>query len=253
MQMKDVRIESMLRFEDADVIVVHKPPFLAVETGNPRQQDLVSLLKNRRSSRGEEAYIGLVHRLDQPVEGLLVLAKTPRAAGLLGASLAAGDFAKEYLAAAMGVTPEGGTLVHTLKRDGRLNRSRVVGAGTPGGKEARLSYERLAVAEERSLLAVRLLTGRHHQIRVQLAAVSHPLCGDEKYGARAAQIGAGAKHDTRGIQKIPPALCSSRLVFAHPVSGARMEFCARPTGAGFAPFSAAIEEWLARQKTKQND
>lgn len=236
MRMTGRQIESAVRFEDDEVIVVHKPPFLAVETKNPRQQDLVSLLKNRRVTRGEAAYIGLVHRLDQPVEGLLVLAKTQRAARALGASLAAGDFTKEYLALVCGVTPERGSLVHTLMKDGRANCSRVVPAGTAGGKEARLSYERLAVSDEKSLLRVRLDTGRHHQIRVQFSASGYPLCGDEKYGARAAEIKAGAWNDTRGIQKIPLALCSCRLVFAHPVSGEQMEFCTKPAGAGFAQF-----------------
>lgn len=249
MRMTQAQTGSMIRFEDAAVMIVHKPPFLAAETKNPRQQDVVSLLKNCRAARGEEAYIGLVHRLDQPVEGLLVLAKTPQAAGALSAAFAAGEVTKEYLAVVMGVMPEQGTLVHTMKKNGRTNMSRIVPEGTPGGRMARLSYERLAVADEKSLLAVRLLTGRHHQIRVQLAAVSHPLCGDEKYGARASETGTGAHNDTRGIQKIPPALCSSRLVFAHPLSGARMEFVTRPTGGGFALFSTAIEQWLSRWKT----
>lgn len=246
MRMTEMQIESMVRFEDAEVIVVHKPSFLAVETKNPRQQDLVSLLKNRRAARGEEAYIGLIHRLDQPVEGLLVLAKTATAAGALSKGLAAGDFTKEYLAVAMGVTPEKGVLVHTLKKDGRSNCSRIVSPGTPGGKEARLSYERLAVSDEKSLLAVRLDTGRHHQIRVQLAVTGHPLCGDEKYGARAAELRRGAHHDTAGIQRIPPALCSSRLVFAHPSDGRQITVCAKPAGAGFAPFSEVIDAWIAR-------
>ena len=87
--------ERMIRYEDAEVIVVHKPPFLAVETRDPRQQDLVSLLTNRRVSLGEAAFIGVINRLDQPVEGLLVLAKTKESAAVLSAGIRAGDFAKE--------------------------------------------------------------------------------------------------------------------------------------------------------------
>lgn len=262
MRMTQAQIESMVRYEDADVIVVHKPPFLAAETKNPRQQDLVSLLKNRRCERAEEAYIGLVHRLDQPVEGLLVVAKTPQAAR----RLCAGDFTKEYLAVAVGVAPEQALLVHTLKKDGRTNTSCVVRRGAAGGKEARLSYERLAVRDgenppepaaagsgadgnKKSLLVVRLETGRHHQIRVQLAADGHPLWGDEKYGARAAEMGLGAYNDTRGIGKIPPALCSARLAFVHPASGIRMQFCTKPTSAGFAPFSDVIDTWISQYQT----
>lgn len=216
------QMERMIRYEDAEVIVVHKPPVLAVETRDPRQQDLVSLLINRRASNGEAAFIGIVHRLDQPVEGLLVLAKTKEAAGHLSAGLRVGDFAKEYLAVVTGVTEESGTLIHTLKKDGKTNTSAVVSAGTAGGKEARLSYERLAIADEKSLLRIRLDTGRHHQIRVQFAAIGHPLLGDAKYGS--AQTGQSL------------ALCSCRLVFAHPRTGEIMEFQTMPTGAGF-------EEW----------
>ena len=252
MRMTRQQTERMICYEDAEVIVVHKPPFLAVETRDPRQQDLVSLLINRRVSLGETAYIGVVHRLDQPVEGMLVLAKTKEAAAILSAGLRAGDFAKEYLAVVWGVTEESGTLIHTLKQDGRTNTSAVVPAGTAGGKEARLSYERLATADEKSLIRIRLDTGRHHQIRVQLAAIGHPLFGDAKY--RDAYISreknvekairCDDEKDFRGAtangKNQPLALCSNRLVFAHPRTGEIMEFRAAPTGAGFGEFKEAL-------------
>ena len=155
MRVTKQQTERMICYEDAEVIVVHKPPFLAVETRDPRQQDLLTLLINRRTARGEVAYIGVVHRLDQPVEGLLVLAKTREAAAFLSSRLRAGDFSKEYLAVVQGVTEESGTLVHTLKKDGKTNTSAVVPEGTVGGKEARLSYKRLAAADEKSLLRIR--------------------------------------------------------------------------------------------------
>ena len=228
--------ERMIRYEDAEVIVVHKPPFLAVETRDPRQQDLVSLLTNRRVSLGESAYIGIVHRLDQPVEGLLVLAKTKESAAVLSAGLRAGDFAKEYLAIVQGVTEKTATLIHMLKKDGRTNTSAVVAAGTVGGKEARLSYERLAVMDQKSLLRIRLDTGRHHQIRVQLAAIGHPLVGDSKYGGRVSEVGGLDDHHAGGARRQagqPLALCSCRLVFTHPRTGEVMEFHTAPAGVGF--------------------
>ena len=249
----------MIRYEDAEVIVVHKPPFLAVETRDARQQDLVSLLVNRRVSMEEAAFIGVVHRLDQPVEGLLVLAKTKEAAATLSAGLRAGDFAKEYLAVVQGVTEESGTLVHTLKKDGKTNTSAVVPAGTDGGKEARLSYERLAVMDQKSLLRICLDTGRHHQIRVQFSAIGHPLVGDAKYGG-CDDEGCGCGSDG-GNEKIkgcggiggprtqnsshtwtgqPLALCSSRLVFTHPGTKEVMEFHAMPAGAGFEEWKGAL-------------
>lgn len=236
------QMERMIRYEDAEVIVVHKPPFLAVETRDPRQQDLVSLFVNRRVTAGEAAFIGVVHRLDQPVEGLLVLAKTKAAAAALSAGLQAGDFAKEYLAVVTGVTEESGTLIHTLKKDGKTNTSAVVPAGTAGGKEARLTYERLAMADEKSLLCIRLDTGRHHQIRVQFAAIGHPLLGDVKYGggANVAHQMGSSDAGARGQNAQPLALCSRRLVFTHPRTGEVMEFQTTPTGAGFGDFKGAL-------------
>lgn len=251
MRVRREQVEQMIKYEDEAVLVVHKPPYLAVETKNFRQQDLVSLLKNRRVELGEAAYIGLVHRLDQPVEGLLVLAKTQGAAAVLSAGLGSGDFIKEYLAVVQGITSERETLRHTLKKDGRTNTSAVVPEGAAGGKEARLSYERLAVADEKSLLCIRLDTGRHHQIRVQLAAIGHPLCGDVKYGeirADAGGIGSEACGGINGYEvnrghgqaSQPLALCSSHLSFVHPATGERMEFFARPVGTGFAVFTEAL-------------
>lgn len=241
------QMERMIRYEDAEVIVVHKPPFLAVETRDPRQQDLVSLLINRRVANGEAAFAGVVHRLDQPVEGLLVLAKTKEAAAILSAGLRGGDFAKEYLAVVTGVTEESGTLIHTLKKDGKTNTSAVVPAGTAGGKEARLSYERLSAADEKSLLRIRLDTGRHHQIRVQFAAIGHPLVGDVKYGGglgseTASDTGkAGRRNGAGRVQTGQPlALCSCRMVFVHPRTGKIMEFETTPTGAGFEEWKEAL-------------
>ena len=273
MRMTRQQVERMIRYEDEEVLVVHKPPFLAVETRDARQQDLVSILMNRRVTNGEAAFIGIVHRLDQPVEGLMVLAKTKQAAALLSAGLREGDFSKEYLAVVHGVTEQCGTLVHTLKKDGRTNTSAVVPVGAAGGKEARLSYERLAAAETASLLRIRLDTGRHHQIRVQLAAIGHPILGDGKYGkdvetCRASDVkraeidgerpeiaaqkeGADVSSAEKAVKMVrdqnarsqsgqPLALCSCRLVFTHPRTGEVMEFQTTPTGAGFEELKGAL-------------
>ncbi len=229
MRITNQKLEQLLVYEDEELLVVHKPPFLAVETKNIRQQDLVSLLKNRQIARGEQPLIYVVHRLDQPVEGLLVLAKTREAAGALSKELTGSGFSKEYYAVVQGITEASGELVHLLLSDGRTNTSRVVKPGTSGGREARLSYERLAVKNEKSLLRIILDTGRHHQIRVQLAAIGHPIIGDGKYG--------GARTTADGQ---PLALCSSRLCFTHPKSKKPMEFYENPTGSGFADFAEEL-------------
>lgn len=244
MRMTRQQVERMIRYEDAEILVVHKPPFLAVETRDARQQDLVSILINRRAGKGEAAFIGVIHRLDQPVEGLMVLAKTKQAAAALSAGLREGDFSKEYLAVVWGVTKERGTLVHMLKKDGRTNTSAVVPEGTAGGKEARLSYERLAAAESASLLRIRLDTGRHHQIRVQFAAIGHPLLGDVKYGEDVLNAEKAVKmvrsQNACSQSGQPLALCSCRLVFTHPSTGEVMEFQTKPTGTGFDEFKGAL-------------
>ncbi|MDD7642650.1 MAG: RluA family pseudouridine synthase [bacterium] len=193
------------------------------------------------------ACVRTVHRLDAPVSGLMVCARSAYAAGELSRQIREGQFEKEYLAVVRGVTEESGTLVHILKKDGRTNTSAVVSEGTAGGKQARLSYERLAASDNNSLVRIHLDTGRHHQIRVQFAAIGHPLVGDAKYGGgsvteKASDTGkAGRWNGTGGAQGGQPlALCSCRLEFVHPSTGKTMEFHMTPTGEGFLEWKEAL-------------
>lgn len=239
------QVKEMICHEDESVIVVHKPAFLAVETKNLRQQDLVSLLKNYRVSNGETAEIYLVHRLDQPVEGLMVVAKTKQAAATLSKEMCDGDFAKEYVAVVQGVTPERESLKHDLIRDGHTNRSRIATETekmeNSEVKEARLKYVRLASTEKYSLLRIALDTGRHHQIRVQMSAIGHPLCGDVKYGSAACGAEANETEANNGSPQ-PLALCSYRLCFTHPKRAERMEFQTKPTGSFFEMFATYLNQ-----------
>lgn len=156
-----------------------------------------------------------VHRLDQPVGGLLLLARTRRAAGDLGRSLAEGRFQKEYLAIARGgPEADAGTLEDWLLRDRARRRTLAVPEGTPEAKIAALDYTVLARRGGHCLLRLRLGTGRTHQIRVQLAARGWPLLGDRKYGG---------PETAHGL-----ALWSCRLAFDHPKTGARLEFALPP-------------------------
>lgn len=215
-----------IMYEDADLIVCRKEAGVAVQTARAGRPDMVSLLKNYRAGKGEEPYIAPVHRLDQPVEGVMVFAKTKRAAARLSEQVREGLMGKEYLAVVCGI-PEGasGELTDHLLQDKRTNTSSVAEEGTPGAKTARLSYEVVRADEERGLALVRIMlhTGRHHQIRVQFAHAGHPLYGDLKYGS--------AKPDQ---ERFPVALCSCGICFAHPSSGKEMEFRIRPEGQGFA-------------------
>ena len=198
-------------------------------------------------------YLGVVHRLDQPVEGLLVFAKTKQAAASLSAQLSSDSMSKEYLALADGIPlAKKGTLTDYLLRDGRQNRSAVVKPGTQGAKKAILNYTCLQTDPTRnqSLLKIHLVTGRHHQIRVQLAHAGLPLVGDCKYhsaagtgwqdtapspeNTRTAPICDRAEKSSSGSSL---ALCAYRLTFRHPATGREMEYQISPKGSAFVYFS----------------
>lgn len=237
-------------YEDADLFVVHKPAGVAVQTKNYRQKDLESMLRTYRTDRGEEPYIGMVHRLDQPVEGLMVFAKTKRAAASLSAQFdsqsgvnavhkntsgkrdklggnsqetstdTTGKMAKKYYLCVTEALPQTkeGVLTDYLLKDGRTNQTMVVNQGTKGAKKAILSYRVLREIDGKSLIEVELETGRHHQIRVQMAHAGMPLVGDCKYGYKG--------KDTEGGL----ALCAYRLLFVHPVTKKEMTFQIDPKG-----------------------
>ena len=156
-----------------------------------------------------------VHRLDQPVGGVIVLARTREAAARLSAAVQTDSFGKEYLAVLDG-TPEApeGELHDLLYFDRSRNKSFVVRRKRAGVKDARLSYRTLGAAGGLTLVSVRLQTGRTHQIRVQLASRGTPLLGDGKYGSRS--------------NRCSVALWSQTLRFAHPLTGEPLTFSAQP-------------------------
>ena len=175
-------MEIRILFEDEQIIVCEKPAGVAVQTKRLGQADMESLLKNRRAGKGEPPYIGVVHRLDQPVCGVMVFAKTKESAAALGRQIASGKADKFYYAVTDGVPEAGkGQLTDYLLRDGRTNTSAVVESSTPGAKRAELSYEILEQKNGRAVLRIHLGTGRHHQIRAQLAHAGMPIVGDRKY------------------------------------------------------------------------
>lgn len=135
-------MEIRILFEDEQIIVCEKPAGVAVQTKRLGQADMESLLKNRRAGKGELPYIGVVHRLDQPVSGVMVFAKTKEAAAALSRQIASGLADKFYYAVTDGVPETGkGQFTDYLLRDGRTNTSAVVESSTPGAKRAELSYE----------------------------------------------------------------------------------------------------------------
>jgi len=240
-------------YEDSSLLVCHKPPGLAVQSAGLGTMDMESLLRRHLADTGTAAgengipYLGMIHRLDQPVEGLLVFAKTPEAAASLSRQAQGKDMGKEYLALVrptkeglsfLEKLPRGGEkrLEDFLVKDGRMHMSRIALAGEKGAKKAVLF---LSVEEEpgdEALLHIRLETGRHHQIRVQLSNAGLPIVGDRKYGAVEPQADpqpAGGKTEDRMKNLRFPALCAYRLSFTHPKTGKRMEFELERSGIGF--------------------
>lgn len=216
-------MELEILYEDEDVLVCHKPAGIATQTAKLTEPDMVSTIRNYRVEKGESDYVGIIHRLDQPVEGVLVFAKNAAAAAILGKELKARQFAKHYYAIVTRENiPESGVLEDYVVKDGRKNRAMVVTENNPRAKKARLSYEVVKRLDDRSLLDIHLDTGRFHQIRVQLASRTAPILGDVKYGG------------SRTGDAL--CLCSYRLQFTHPVSEEGMNFVIRPRGTEFQDF-----------------
>lgn len=224
---------NRILYEDNDIIVCHKPAGIATQTARVGQADMVSEITNYLKAGGfdkkKSLYVGVIHRLDQPVEGILVFAKNKAAAADLSRQAAGDAMEKEYLAVVCGkLFSQAGELKDYLLKDGRTNISRIVPPEVKGAKEARLSYEILSEGSYGTALArIRLYTGRHHQIRVQMANAGMPLLGDRKYaGEEAVSLSLQL-----GIKEI--ALCAYRLTFTHPKTGKRMRFEISPEGKAF--------------------
>ncbi len=270
-------MKTEILFEDGDILVVYKPGGIAVQTAKAGEQDVVSELKNylRKNGRSHSGfpngtngvpYLGIIHRLDQPVEGLLVFGKNKKAAAVLSGQLQKSEedtFHKHYYGVICGQPDETkGELVDYLYKS-KENRAEIAtGPHVPGAKKAVLWYrtlkkrnktiqstqgqegeikETLGNTEDETvgqsgeaqiaLMDIHIQTGRFHQIRAQLAHGGMPLLGDVKYG------GEEVKALSRQWKINYVALCAYRLVFTHPLSGEKMCFEAKPRGRAFSFFS----------------
>ncbi|MGN1266723.1 MAG: RluA family pseudouridine synthase [Dorea sp.] len=210
-------------FEDSHIIVCEKPHGTATQSRQIGVPDMVSILKNhiRQNTDTPNPYLAVIHRLDQPVRGLLVFAKTPFAAKELNRQLTGGGFGK-YYRALVSQQPEckEATLANYLVKDAKTNSSRVCEANVTDAKFARLSYHVVSAGKtlfekhspQETELDIALDTGRHHQIRVQLANIDCPICGDTKYNP--------VSDDSRRYI----CLCAYRLEFTHPKIKKTMTF-----------------------------
>lgn len=207
-------------FEDNHIIVVEKIVNIPSQADKTGDVDMLTIIKDyikEKYNKPGNVYLGLVHRLDRPVGGVMVFAKTSKAAARLSEQVRVKEFEKKYLVVVNGKLPlENGTFEDYLLKNEKKNMSRVVPENTKNSKYANLDYEVLKYNEEinLSVVKVHLHTGRHHQIRVQFSSRDHSIYGDQKYGGRG-----------HGKQI---ALWAYSLSFYHPITREKLEFKVLP-------------------------
>ncbi|MDR2047560.1 MAG: RluA family pseudouridine synthase [Clostridiales bacterium] len=213
---EDIRI----MFEDNHILVAVKPQNVPSQEDATKAPDTLTLLKEylkEKYFKTGNVFLGLVHRLDRPTGGVMVFAKTSKAAARLSESIRGGEFDKTYFAVTDGVPKEKrGRLTHYLLKNEETNTVKIVPAGTDGAKKAELTYRLLDATADKtlSLIGINLLTGRGHQARVQIASLGTPIFADHRYG--------------KPRPGLSLALWAAVLKFPHPVSGKMMVFMAYP-------------------------
>ena len=221
--MEDLKI----LYEDNHIIVVVKKPGIPTQEDKTGDKDMLTIVKEYikvKYNKPGNVYLGLVHRLDRMVGGVMVFAKTSKAASRISEYIRQKNVKKRYLAVVNGTLPVSDQKVELrnyLVKNERLNMSRVVDSTTKGSKEAVLEYKVLKNftynGKDYSLVDIDLHTGRHHQIRLQFANIGHPLYGDIKYGQKVNKVGQNL------------ALFSYYLSFFHPTKDEYLEFEFKPT------------------------
>jgi 23S rRNA pseudouridine1911/1915/1917 synthase len=196
-------------YEDNHIIIVNKESGEIVQgdkTGDTPLSDIVKDYIKEKHRKPGAVFLGVVHRLDRPVSGLVMFAKTSKALARLNKMFAGGEVHKTYWAIVSAPPKSGDLLTHWLTRNEQQNKSYAHDHEVPHSKKAMLRYGVLARGDRYALVEVQLLTGRHHQIRCQLAAIGSPIRGDLKYGAK------------RSNPDGSISLLSRRMEFVHPVS-----------------------------------
>ena len=195
-------------YEDNHIIVVNKHAGDAVQpdpTGCPALENEIKEFLKVRDGKEGNVFLGVVHRIDRPVSGAVLFAKTSKALVRLNEMLRNGEMHKTYWAITEEMPrPEEGELRHWIARDGRTNRSHIYNSPKGDAKEARLRYRLLCRSDRYSLVEVDLLTGRHHQIRAQLSKIGCPIKGDLKYGAKRSNPDGGISLHSRTIEFLHP-------------------------------------------------
>ena len=198
-------------YEDNHIIVVEKPYNVPTQEDSSKDLDMINIIKNYLKEKYEKpgnVYLGLIHRLDRPVGGLMVFAKTSKAASRLSKQVKDNEFHKTYLAVVNVKTKKEEKLIDYISKDNKTFSSYI---DNENGKESILEYETLYYGEKEdiSLIKVNLITGRHHQIRLQMSNIGHSLVGDQRYGVQ----------DKKQIM-----LYAYKLEFIHPTKKEVMKF-----------------------------
>ena len=218
-------------YEDNHIIVVIKPFNIPTQEDSSNDDDMLSIIKKyikEKYNKPGNVYLGLVHRLDRPASGVMVFAKTSKAASRLSNQIRKNEVKKTYLAIVRGKTKEKEELINYISKDNKTNNSYI---DETNGKESILSYERIFYDEgnDLSLIKVNLKTGRHHQIRLQMSNINHPLYGDQRYGIQ---------------DKKQLALYGYKLEFVHPVTKENMIFRHLPNNVGVWKMVDEVREEL---------
>ena len=207
-------------YEDNHLLVVEKKVGVLSQSDGSDTPDMLTLLKKYikdKYNKPGNVYLGLVHRLDKEVGGVMVFAKTSKAARRLSEQIRNREFKKTYLAICKGKIDSNGEFCDYLKRD----EYRSFVTNSKEGKEAKLNYEVISSKNSETLVKINLQTGRHHQIRVQFSYHKHPLLGDSKYGVKG---------------KYPLALFAYKLEFTHPTTKEKLSFKLLPSEGYFKNF-----------------
>lgn len=223
-------------YEDNHLLVAVKPANMLSQADDTGDADMLTVLKQYLKAKYQKpgnVYLGLVHRLDRPVGGLMVFARTSKAASRLSRQLQEHEMGRSYLCVAEGQPKDSFTLVNYVKWSDPLNQMRIAEGVDPAAKEAVLHGKTISRMGDTALCAITLETGRKHQIRVQMAAAGTPLWGDARYG--------------RGIAGQAIALYGYRLIIEHPVTRQIMTFIRMPFGSIWTQYEEMLHT-IARQE-----
>ena len=213
-------------YEDNHIVVCEKPINVLSQSDNTKDLDMLSLVKSyikEKYNKPGNVYIGLVHRLDRPTGGLMVFARTSKAAERLSKQIKDHTFKKSYLAVIPNLKEESGKLINYIKKEENGNS---VITDEKDGKYAELSYETVSKKDNLSLVKINLLTGRHHQIRTQFSHIESPLYGDQRYG----------KNDKKQL-----ALFAYHIEFIHPTTKEKLAFTLYPNYGIFNEFKECFK------------